>query len=325
VDRLAGAGVSWVPHPFGRPGGPGGAGRVARGARAVRGAPLVHARSDLPAASAVAARSPAWLWDVRSFWADQRIALGALRPGSAEERVLRRVERAAARRCGAIITLTRAAIPVLADRHGPDVAAKARVVTTCVDLERFALRPPPDPDPVRLLLSGTLNAFYDVPAMIGLARAVAALRPARLDVLAPGTTPWHAELEAAGAEIGRATFAEMPDRVAAHHAGLSICRLDAGISLAAAAPTKLGEFLACGRPVVVNRGLGDMAELVAAYDCGVTVDDVGPAALEAAAVELCRLLDDPGVGERCRALAEAHFDLDTAVASLVTAYRTMTG
>ena len=73
--RLQEQGVRWTPHDFGRHGSTGGIARVIAGAAALRGAELVHARSDMSAASALLARSRSWLWDVRSLWADQRIAL----------------------------------------------------------------------------------------------------------------------------------------------------------------------------------------------------------------------------------------------------------
>ena len=44
--------------------------------------------------------------------------------------------------------------------------------------------------------------------------------------------------------------------------GLAVCRADAGPALLAAMPTKIGELLASGSPVVVNRGLGDMDALI---------------------------------------------------------------
>jgi len=103
-------GIAWHPHHFGGQGAAAGIGRVVAAAAAVRGADVLHARSDLAAASALMARPRAWLWDVRSFWVDQRIALGMIRRGSAVERSLRCVERRAAAGAAAITTLTQAAI-----------------------------------------------------------------------------------------------------------------------------------------------------------------------------------------------------------------------
>jgi glycosyltransferase involved in cell wall biosynthesis len=112
----------------------------------------------------------------------------------------------------------------------------------------------------------------------------------------------------------------MPVQVANHHVGLSILRADLGISSCAITPTKLGEFLASGRPVIVNAGLGDMDELIAAYDCGVVVADSSSEGLESAVDEIERLMADEGIAARCRKLAQDHFDVERGVDQLLTLY-----
>jgi glycosyltransferase involved in cell wall biosynthesis len=293
---------------------------VATGVAAVRGAALVHARSDLAAASTLLAGVGSWVWDVRSLWADQRIALEALRAGGPEHRVLQRVEGSAARRSGALVTLTAAVVPVLAQRHGVDLAGKATVIPTCVDLRRFAPAPMPSRSPVRLLLAGTLNRYYDVPLMARFVSVGQRRRPTTLQLLAPARTSWETLLASVGTTFGSATSAEMPSRLAAHHAGLSVCRADAGLSLTAAMPTKIAEFLAVGRPVVVNRGLGDADLLVEQAGAGVVLDDATDAGLVRAWDQLDALLEDAGTPERCRSLAETHFDLDQGVSRLLEVY-----
>jgi len=101
---------------------------------------------------------------------------------------------------------------------------------------------------------------------------------------------------------------------------LSVRRAEEGVSLLAATPTKVGEFLAAGRPVVVNAGLGDLDTLLADYDCGVVVRDRTGGELERALDEIDRLLADDEVSARCRRLAEAAFNLDTGVDRLVALY-----
>lgn len=280
----------------------------------------MHARSDMAAASTMLAGVDRWLWDVRSLWADQRIALGALRAGSPEHRVLQRVERAAARRAGALVTLTDAVVPVLEERHAVALRERTTVIPTCVDLERFAAAPLPS-GPPRLLLAGTLNTYYDVPLMARFAKVGRERAGAALDVLSPGGTPWDALLAEAGAQRAVAAPADMPARVAASSAGLSVCRTDAGVSLTAAMPTKIAEFLAVGRPVVVNPALGDADRLVREGAAGVVLADVSDSGLERSWEELESLLADPDTPARCRRLARQHFDLDDGVDRLLQAYR----
>jgi len=317
--RLHAAGARWRPHRFRGAGSAGGALRVAHGAALVAGADLVHARSDLAAASAMLAGRRAWVWDFRGFWREQRIAQALLRPGSAPDRAMRRVEAASARRCKGIVTLTEAAVAVLEERHGREVAAKATVISTCVDLGLFCSSPLPDGGPVRLLLAGTLNRLYDVPAMLKLVERVASRCPAELTVLTSEPSPWDGQLRARGLTPASAPPAEMPERIGAHHAGLSVLR-DVGASNRGAVPTKLAEFLACGRPVVVNAGLGDMDRLLAAYDCGVVLAGPSDEAIDVAAAGLLRLLADRGTPARCRSLAEEHFDVERGVDRLVDLY-----
>jgi glycosyltransferase involved in cell wall biosynthesis len=320
LARVRSKGIRWSPHQFGRLGAAGGVGRVTRGARAVRGAELVHARSDMPAASAMLARCPTFIWDVRSLWADQRIALGTLRPGSPEHRVFQRVEGAAARRSSGIVTLTAAVLPVLDGRYDGVVSSKSQIIPTCVDLRAFPLTDAPPGPPWRLLLAGTLNTYYDVPLMVRFVSVGQRRRRAELELLSPTATTWDDVLEPVTTRRGSATPAEMPQRLQACHVGLSVCRRDAGVSLTGSMPTKIAEFLASGRPVVVNPGLGDADRMVEASGAGIVLRDPRDEGLEAAWDALEDLLADPATPQRCRDLAEAHFDLEKAADSLMTMY-----
>jgi len=319
--RLSVAGVDWRPHRFGGAGALPGLGRIAGGALSIRRAELVHARSDSAAASALVTRRPAWVWDMRGFWREERMAIGLMRAGSPEERVMRSVESGSARSSTGIVALSQVALDVLSRRFGATIAAKSRVITTCVDLERFSTAPMPAADPLRFLLVGTLNRLYDVPGMVRLVEAVTGRRPASLAVLTPDPGPWRALFVEAGATVGFAEAAAMPDRMLAHHVGLSLRRTDVPVTSIAATPTKLAEFLACGRPVVVSAGLGDMDGLLARHDCGVVMQDTSGAEIERAMGEIDRLVDDEGTPARCRGLAEAHFDLEKGVDRLIDLYR----
>ena len=321
--RLRRAGVRWHPHRFGLLGSAGGLTRVVRGAAALRTDRLVHVRSDLPAASALIARCPRWVWDMRGFWADERIDVGTMRRGSIEERVMRYIERKAARSAGGIVTLTSAAIPVLESRHGPEVGRKVRVVTTCVDLVRFPLSSLPGRDPIRLLICGTLSARYDVPLMVRIAGELGRRMPTVLEVLSPDARRWADVLSSTRATVASAEPEEMPERIASAHVGLSVLKPGSTVANRATAPTKLGEFLASGRPVVVNSSLGDMDELLSKFDCGVVVRENSQEEIERVAFELQRLLEDQLTPNRCRRLASEHFNLDQGVGELIGLYESV--
>ena len=321
AQRLGAAGVEWHPLPFGRRGTLGGLGRIARAAFRIRGAEMVHARSDLAGAAAMLARPRRWIWDARSLYADQKIELGELKSGSPQEVLLRRIERACALQSDAIVVLTEAGLEVLVDRYGKDLTQKATVVPTCVDLGRFELSPLPEL-PTRFLLAGTINSFYDVPAMMSFFRRFREGSAAELHVVTPGPTRWDTELAQLATSRSVARPEDMPALIAASHVGLCVCRDDAGISLAASMPTKIAEFLATGRPLVVNSKLGDAGGMLEAHGAGVALRS-GSDGLILAVDQLRELLRDPETPLRCRALAEEHFDLEVAVKKLVNVYRSL--
>jgi glycosyltransferase involved in cell wall biosynthesis len=101
--------------------------------------------------------------------------------------------------------------------------------------------------------------------------------------------------------------------------GVSVCKLDAGPSLSAAMPTKIAEFLACGRPIVVNRGLGDMDKFIEEFDVGVILDGSLENLVESA-TKLVNLLSDSQTPQRCRALAEKYFNMDVGAEKYLNLY-----
>lgn len=284
---------------------------------------VLHARSDLPALSAIAARHPRWIWDMRALWRDQRMVLGSLRRGSVAERSMRTVEHQASARASAIVVLADAVIPVLRARHGPQAAKKAVVIPTAVDTERFVPSPTTSGGAIDVLLSGSLNGFYDGEVMVRFLHALKGLRPVKSRwVGASEHSPWYGVLVRELDSVrGSAPFEKMPSIVATSDLGLIVCRDDAGPALTAAMPTKVAEFLSCGRPIVVSKGLGDLDDLIDRYRCGVVIEGRSDAAMHAATNELVDLLSDRDLSARCRACAMEHFDLRSNVRRLEGVYR----
>jgi glycosyltransferase involved in cell wall biosynthesis len=160
-------------------------------------------------------------------------------------------------------------------------------------------------------------------SMLDLVAELRRRRPVEFVVVSPEATAFEEELAALEVIRLSATPDEMVDLVASCHVGLSVCRDDAGVSLKAAMPTKIGEFLASGRPVVVNPGLVDIAELVQSHGCGVVFGSSGPCSVKEAVDLIEERLADPTTPGRCRGLAEEHFDLERGVARLLDTYRSV--
>ena len=112
--------------------------------------------------------------------------------------------------------------------------------------------------------------------------------------------------------------ADVPGELQRHDAGLFF--LTVGLSEEGCSPTKIGEYWACGLPVVTTPNVSDTDGIVRSQHVGVVVDDRSEAALETAAQELLQLLGDEGLRERCRQAAEATYSLETSCRQLGNLY-----
>jgi glycosyltransferase involved in cell wall biosynthesis len=119
--------------------------------------------------------------------------------------------------------------------------------------------------------------------------------------------------------------------------GAQIGRMDAGVffirpawSKRASCPTRMGEFLACGKPCLTNAGVGDVAQDINETGTGIALppkglDGVVLDDLDNALTKLFEMAADPHMPERCRAAAETRFSLSGGVAEYAAIYQKLEG
>lgn len=104
---------------------------------------------------------------------------------------------------------------------------------------------------------------------------------------------------------------EMPDYLSSADVGL--CFLRPFPSKLSCSPIKLGEYLACGLPVVSTSGCGDYDELIRSESVGTVVPNSDRDAYPQAVRELQCLLREDGIHDRCREAARRWAGLDEVV------------
>lgn len=315
-DYFKTLGVEWNYRPFGQNGIFGGIARLNDLRGQIPKSDLIHARSDIPAVSAIYSNQGPVLWDVRSLWADQKIIIQKNLSNDALYKFYRKLEDIAAGKSSAMSTLTTAVVPILEQRNRR-LPHMRTVVPTAVDLGRFNINPQM-PLNIRALFSGTYNGYYD----LNLSRCFMEELKKHCNI----ETHWARPTESDKTHIGvgestifAASQSEMARLIPEYSFGVSVCSLDAGPSLTAAMPTKIGEFLACGRPLVVNKGLGDMDRLISDFNAGVILDGT-QSNLEESSQSLLELLSDSETPARCRELAEKHFNMDIGASKYLDLY-----
>lgn len=318
VERMMKSNVDWTQIPFGHKGPFGGVSRTMQLAKLMPNSEITHARSDFPAVAARFSGQNRILWDVRSLWADQRKFIEESRLKRGVLSLYAPFETLACNSAMAVSTLTNAVVPVLENRH-KKLPTLRTVVPTAVDLDRFKFSPSMPPS-LKGLYSGTYNKYYDLELSRRFIEALNRLAPCEVHWAKPKESQTKS-LNAGESLNFSATQPEMANLMSEYSFGISICKEDAGLSLKAAMPTKIAEFLATGRPAVVNAGLGDCDELFARSKTGVVIgrdDDIAEKAMEL--YEICL---DPETPERCRSLAEEHFSLDQGVKNYLQIYKEM--
>ena len=109
---------------------------------------------------------------------------------------------------------------------------------------------------------------------------------------------------------------EMPSYLAAGDIGMSFIKRC--FSKLASSPTKNGEYLACGLPIIVNSGIGDSDRLIEETPAAILIEDFKDPDFDSAWAAIQKVVDEPGIKAKARAAAEKLFDVNTVGAERYT-------
>ena len=313
VSRM---GISWHQIDFGREGVFGGIIRFLKLVRYIPSSKIIHARSDIPAAAAILSRKGPVIWDVRSLWTDQRRFLEKNFVKRNLLQIGRVFEKISASKSVAMSTLTLSVVPILRNRH-KTLPFYQIVVPTSVDTSRFELSPKM-PVKIQGLYSGTYNEYYDLDLSRRFTRELQRIEEVEIHWARPSESRIRS-LDVGESFSFSASQMDMQSIIPLYSFGFSICKLNSGESLSAAMPTKIAEFLACGRPVVINAGLGDYAGFIEEYQAGVVLDGTQIDLVNKARA-FSAILKDPNTPVRCRAVVEKYLGLESGVIKYLDLY-----
>lgn len=329
-DLLQRSGIRWMPRRYHRrPPVLSTLWDVLVGARAVRRAcrstdpEIVHVRGYVPALMALVARRPRrhrWrlLFDIRGFWADERLLAGVWSERSALFRLAKRCERRFFAEADAVVTLTEASVPQIRKWMEPR-QAPVRVIPTCADIKRFGDAEPRKDGP-RAVWCGSLGTFYRFDLAV---RFVAALKIPFL-VLTRQVDAARAQLGECEADVRQVAHETIAKELRPGDIGLCFY---AGGHLAnlGRAPTRIAEYLAAGMIVAITPGIGDLDAIVDRHNLGVRIEDESEAGLALAAAEALALAADPGIRADGPRLAADLYSVDDGANAYLALYRQLRG
>lgn len=289
---------------------------------------IVHARSYVAAVMALALKrltGARFVFDMRGFWADERVDGGLWPREGRMYRVAKWFERRFLLDADHVVSLTHAGVRELQGfeyLHGK--LPPFSVIPTCADLSRFVPAVTPRE---RFVLGyvGSAGTWYLFDAAVACFAKLLELRPdARWLIVNRNEHDYIRERLVAGGlsmdaiELRSAEHSEVPMQMARMHAAMFFIK--PVFSKQASAPTKLAEFLGCGIPCLGNAGVGDMAGILEAERVGVALEGFDSASLQQGLEKLIALTADPDIQPRCVAAAQRHFSLDEGVAQYRAVY-----
>jgi glycosyltransferase involved in cell wall biosynthesis len=291
---------------------------------------IVHARSYVPAAMALILKrliGSRFLFDVRGLLADEYVDAGHWASGDIKYKLTKRMERAFFRHADHFVFLTHR---IKEDLANSDSGLQERqhdisVIPCCVDIETFRIttgqreryRKERGWTNRRVLTYvGKLGTWYladEMARFFSVARQV--IPGLFFQVLTQSEPAPIAQALLANKipeedyDIRFAKHTELPLVLAASNAGISFIK--ECYSKRSSSPTKIGEYLAAGLPVVTNSGIGDCDELISSDRLGIIVRKFADDEYVRSAGELLELMDDHDVSVRCHRAAEEKLAIKT--------------
>ncbi|HJN42756.1 MAG TPA: glycosyltransferase family 4 protein [Vicinamibacterales bacterium] len=282
----------------------------------------VHARSYVPALIAWGLKrtiGTRFIFDMRGFWADERVDGGLWPAGGRIYRVAKWLEHRFLRDADEIVTLTARARAIVEQWKGIG-SPRVTVIPTCADLSRYprVRRTTASDAGAVFVYSGSLGTWYLLREMIRFVEVARERWPgSSLLLLTRHQAEAREALQRSSLPADRVTLAsaapeEVPQWLARSDVGLAFYK--PGIARRGTCPTKMAEYLAAGLPVVVNEAVGDSEEIIAGNEVGVVPESFSDEVYASTLDRLAELRADPELPVRCRSVAEAHFSLPLGVA-----------
>ncbi len=273
------------------------------------------------------------LFDMRGFWADERIEGGLWRKESRIYSIAKNFEHRFFRDADRVVSLTYKGREVI---EGFDYLKERKnfidVIPTCADLVRFHPEKQERKFGDRFIVgySGSVGLWYDFPTTL---RAFQAFknnpkynRPLLL-VLNKGE---HEKIQTHLKDFGfekedyillSSPSDEMPYWL--NQMDVNVYFIRASFSKQASAPTKLAEILGCGKSVITNDFVGDSGKIIRENRVGVVTNSFEEQEVVKAVEEWFTLSQDAQLAERCVETSKKYFSLDAGVKEYSRIYNSL--
>jgi len=298
---------------------------------------IIHCRSYLPAFLGIILKKTYktnFIFDMRGLWIDELLAAGRIKKQTILHRALVYFEKAALINASEIITLTHKSKEFLITNYLID-EKKISVIPTCVEQSLFTdiskkTSGRSDELVKRVGILGTvLSGWFNFEMLISFMQSIK-LRWPEVEfhfVTKESSNDILASFKDHSFDIKEFNYKIYP----IEREGLAQCisQFDIGamfyfsesFSEIARSPTKIGEFLACKTPIIINFGIGDTDKIIKDYGVGLLVDRGLLRDADLLNNKIEAMLNDNDIEIRCVRCCEDIFSLDQGISSYNRIYQ----
>ncbi len=292
---------------------------------------VLHGRVHIPTLMGALARmfsshKPKLLFDIRGFFPEEYTDAGIWPENGLLYRSAKRVEKWLMKEADGFVILTEKARDILFPESietGKDKLGRpVEVIPCCVDLKRFAAAKGGRLS-VREELGiegrkvytyvGSFGGWYLTDEMIDLFTTARERDPNSFTLILTQRDKEKISNLLTERGFGQDDFyvgSVPPSEISKYleASDVAVSFIKACYSKQSSSPTKLAEYLACGLPIIANRGVGDVDKLIQENGVGVLIDAFTKESYLSALNQIDGLGD---ISEECRKTAEKEFDLET--------------
>jgi len=279
---------------------------------------LVHIRSYMPGIAIPILKvffNFKLIFDIRGFWPDEKHDRLGWDKASLRYRFFKKLEIYLMRKADFVVTLTHASKEIIRNNFNIDKAS-IDVIPTCVDFNEFKQIKKTTNDQIFTIgYLGSTDTAYDFRKFCFLVTQLQKYlnKEIALKVLTKSRIGEISELESLKNNMQIKLDVKFVDRKSLSHEIssfnlLGFC-LKENYSVQASMPTKIGEVLACGVPLICNAFNEDIKNLVWGNEVGLIYNFEEPL-LDERLSELFKLIDDPETSLKCIDTAKKYFSLD---------------
>lgn len=291
---------------------------------------IIHCRSDLSSILGLMFKKiygTIFIFDMRGFWADERLEGGIFKRNYLYY-FFKYLEKQFIKNAEAVIALTMNAIEEMKTWHYVTEKHSDRFyhITTCCDIKKYSqayerrIQKKSDIKNLTFIYIGSIGPWHSFPEISGFIKFAYNYLPTSFFkiIINSGKDQFEQFIRSENFNTDRFIFNSVPH----HEIPTALENTDIGFffippvyAKKASAPTKLGEMLASGIPVISGHSIGDVDHIVTNNNIGYIVKEFTETEYQNAIDYVVDLIQKDGneLNKRCRKVSDDYFSIDKSI------------